>query len=127
MRCWAKVQIVLGRKEERIILALFIILVVATLANSIRLKLHVKPPLFTAQAIMHLLSSKCLVEFRLDSEVFFVKRRLLVSPCKLGGRLVKFTGYVFFGWRSSTGAADRVPCETRASTRTATSRRGWGR
>jgi hypothetical protein len=127
MRYWAKVQIILGRKKERLILALLIILVVATLANPIRFRLHVEPPLFTARAILHLLGSECLVKFRFDGKVFFVEGRLLVDPCKLGGRLVEFTGGSLFGRGPSAGAAgtaNRVACEARATARAAASRRG---
>jgi hypothetical protein len=123
----AKIQLILGRKEERLILALLIILVVATLADPICLQLHVKPSLLAAGAVLHLLGGECLVEFRFDGEVFFVEGRLLVGPCKPGGRLVEFAGRAFFGGRSCTGAAAKVSCEARASTGTTTGRREWRR
>jgi hypothetical protein len=110
IRDTAKIQLILSRIEERLILSLLIILVMAALANPVCPWRHVKPPLLAAHAISHLLGGKCLVEFPLDGKVFFVEGRLLVVTCKLGGRLVELARCAFFGGGSPTGAADRVSC-----------------
>ena len=124
IRNTAKIQLILSRIEERLIPSLLIILIMAALANPVCPWHHVKPPLFAAHAISHLLGGKCLVEFPLDGKVFFVEGRLLVVTCKPGRRLVEFARCAFFRKGLPTGPADRVSCKTRASTGTAASRRG---
>jgi hypothetical protein len=83
---------------------------------------NVKPLLLAAWATLHLLGSKCLIEFGFDSEVFFVERGFLVVACKPGGRLVEVTRGTLFGRVSSVGAANRVTCKAWASSRATTSR-----
>jgi hypothetical protein len=66
-----KVEVVGRGEEERLVLSPLVVLVVASLADTIPRKLDVEPPLFAAGASFHLLSGECLVELSLDGYVFW--------------------------------------------------------
>jgi hypothetical protein len=66
-----KVEVVGSREEERLVLSPLVVLVVASLADTITHQLDIKPPLLTPRTSLHLLCSKRLVKLSLvDSNVF---------------------------------------------------------
>jgi hypothetical protein len=115
-----KVEVVGSREEERLVLSPLVVLVVASLADTITHQLDVKPPLLAPRTSLHLLCSKRLVKLSLDSNVFWRQRGLLVVARKPWARLVEIArrglGAVSSRGISSRGSANRVACESRATT-----------
>jgi hypothetical protein len=109
-----KVEVVGSREEERLVLSPLVVLVVASLADTITHQLDIKPPLLTPRTSLHLLCSKRLVELSLDGNVFRRQRGLLVVARKPWAGLVEITGRGLVGTR---GSADWVACVSRTSTR----------
>src|SRR5690349_7490408 len=54
-----KVEVVSRGEEERLVLSLLVVLVVASLADAVGLELDVEPPLLATRASLHLLRGKC--------------------------------------------------------------------
>jgi hypothetical protein len=88
----SKVEVVRCGVKERLVLSPLVVLVVASLADTIRLQLDVELPLLASRASLHLFCGKRFVKLSLDGNVFQRQRGLLVVARIPWARLVEIAG-----------------------------------
>ena len=122
---WDRPEVeVIGRRKERLVLSLLVVLVMASLADTIRFQLGIEPPLLATRASLRLFRSDRFVETPFDRNVFWGQWGFLVVAREPRARLVEVAeralAAVRRGTTSARGPANRVACKSRATTRATT-------